>query len=674
MAYTDLYDPYYSNATLSGYMRYTYDGKYGGVTVSWEAQQNYPENTSTITFFVRAPAASPGVPISVIFDYQDANAETQEYLFPTADTVYYHQMTVKHNKYGQRYVSVTVYDDRSSWGTAGFRITTIPQGARLENAPTTFNDEENPTIEYYAYQSGAQAVITTNTNTEELDIVVSHIPPTTENTTTYTFELSEAERDELRLRCKNSKSMKLFFGMYCIVNGEVLFTYKETSFSVINANPTATGTVKDINPVTIALTGDENTLIRFVSTASVAAQFTAIKKAAISGFWIEHNSNIFPETTHIFEKVEGNIFGFHITDSRGNVGESFIQAPMIEYLKLTCNIDTSQKPNTDGEMNLHCSGNFFNDTFGYTSSAAANTLQVQYRYKKQGGEYGAWATLPHTINDDGTYDAAIVLSGFVYTDTYIFQCRAIDRLSDVQSIEYTARALPVFHWGENDFVFEVPVTFNAPTTGIEHPAPPPDYTYGGEMGGDLDIDGNLSATGDIFMPGEAKGIYFGEDSDSFIAADAENDLEIKTNILNIDATLWLKGQPIEFGVWYPVFSKDPAIYAWNNGWYQRVGNVVTVGFHIKAEFDSDDVNLVEIDGLPYTPAQTAVGGGLCSGCEVSGGFNFQCWSAGTDGIISARVQSCNNTTTTKLATSGSGLVYPTSGEVTVGGTITYMVE
>lgn len=688
MAYSDVYDPYYRAWSKDKLIKpFSSDASVPGtIYVDWNIEsQNIPENYSTVAFklFLEGVSdselrANGSTRIQLIVD----DVIVRDYYFTSNTQVEYYTMNFQHNRYGQRYMDLGVKfynygtENLSASTTRRWGLKTIPQGARLMSAPIAFNDEENPTISYTSAVNNATAIITTNTNLEELDTVISHPLSHSTETKNYTFELTEEERDALRLRCKSSKSMKLYFGVYCVVNDEVIYTNSETTFSVINADPTATGTVKDINPVTLALTGDENTLIRFVSTAAVSAQYTAYKQATLAGFWIEHNSNIFPETNHVFEKVEGNIFAFHVTDSRGYIGESLIQAPMIEYVRLTCNIDTTQKPDIDGVMNVRCTGNFFNDTFGYTDAAVANTLQVQYRYKLHGEEYTDWIDLPHSINDDGTYDAstALTLENFDYTATYIFQCRAIDKLNDVLTIELASKSLPVFHWGENDFVFEVPVTFNSSTSGIVHPTPPPDYTYGGSMNGDLDITGNLRLKGD---GNYGNSIYFGDKEYASIQELTDDTLTITASTINLSGSVKINDQPIEFGVWYPTIGEARAeSYIDNYGWYQRIGNVVTAGFFMKVDCSTGyHTTYVRVVGLPFTPAYPASGGGLCSGAYASAGFNFQCWVAGTDGIITARVQDCNNTSSDNLGTSASGLFYRLGGgEMTLSGTITFMVE
>lgn len=691
MAYTDEYDPYYyghSRGIHNAYVPDNTDDPVGSFRVDWELKsQNIAENYSVVSFKIY-PSGLPmselgyggATPVTLYID----EVPIKQYLFSFSDSVEYYTHTFYHNSYGQRYFSVgltyTSYGkDNLSGGSNGggglvWGLLGIPQGARIKSVPVAFNDEENPVITCYSYEANSTAIITTNTNQDNLDIIVSHPLPVSRELLTYTFELTEEERDALRLVCKNSNSKKLYFGTYCVSGGQVVYTHKETTFSVINANPIATGTVKDINPATLALTGDENTLIRFASTAAVSAQFTAIKQAVISGYWIEHNSNIFPETYHEFERVEGNIFAFHITDSRGNTNESFVQCPTIEYTKLTCNIDTTEKPDTDGVMNLKCSGNFYNDTFGYTASATMNTLQIQYRYKKQGGTYTEWADLDFTINDDNTYNAETVLSGFVYTDTYVFQCRAIDKLYDVQSVEYAAKSLPIFHWGEDDFVFEVPVTFNASTSGIEFPPQAPDYSQGGTMDGNLDITGDLRLKGD---GNYGNSIFFGDRSYATIQELTDDTLTVTASTIKLNGTLKINDQPLEFGVWYPTLDNSAVVlYQTNSGWYQRVGDVVTAGFFIKAVCDSGYENTsISISGLPYAPTSTSTGGGMCSGAYVSAGFNFQCWAAGTNGEITGRVQACNNTSAANLITSASGLFYPRgSNEITLSGTISFIAQ
>jgi hypothetical protein len=136
----------------------------------------------------------------------------------------------------------------------------------------------------------------------------------------------------------------------------------------------------------------------------------------------------------------------------------------------------------------------------------------------------------------------------------------------------------------------------------------------------------------------------------------------------------INGNPVafpEYGTWTPGFSAS-CEFMKRQGWYSKIGNVVTVGFYMKVNCLSAGV-IILVSGLPYTPSTSAAGGGMCSGATVSAGFNFQCFVAETSGFVSTRVQACNNTTSGALATSASGITTAT-GEITLSGTITYMTN
>ena len=117
-------------------------------------------------------------------------------------------------------------------------------------------------------------------------------------------------------------------------------------------------------------------------------------------------------------------------------------------------------------------------------------------------------------------------------------------------------------------------------------------------------------------------------------------------------------------------------YTVRQGWYQKLGSVVTLGWQIKASINSGyESSTIAISGVPFTPTYDASGGGMCSGAYISGGFNFECWVVNSSNNITARVQACNNTGSTNLSTSASGLFYRSGGgEITIGGTICYLTN
>jgi len=244
-----------------------------------------------------------------------------------------------------------------------------------------------------------------------------------------------------------------------------------------------------------------------------------------------------------------------------------------------------------------------------------NTLTVKYRYKYStggwiGGDGSGWHS-DMTITKSGNfYYASAALSGFDYRLSYVFECQAEDQLMTVSSGESSPiKSSPIFHWGENDFKFEVPVAVN----------------------GDLDISGVLRM-GDKEIPIIQHGEW--------------------TPYLNYSAV---------------------SSYGERYGWYSKVGDKVIVGFYIEATCGSGyDSQTISISGLPFTPMFCAAGGGMCSGAYVGGGYTFQCFVAEPSECITTRVQACNNTSAGNLSASN-GVFYPVGGGVIVlAGTISYI--
>lgn len=213
--------------------------------------------------------------------------------------------------------------------------------------------------------------------------------------------------------------------------------------------PAISAWVEDVNAATIALTGDSGTLVRYHSDARVTAECSAKNSAEIANFAMVHNGETYTEESVTVENTENGVFAFAVTDSRGLVTELAVTKPVIPYVKLTCNLG-NDKPDTEGNMTLSVSGNYFNGSFG----EADNSLTVVYRYKLSGTPWPDteedWQSLQPVITENG-YTALAVLSGLDYQKAYTFQARAVDALDTAASPEYTARATPVFDWGERDF-------------------------------------------------------------------------------------------------------------------------------------------------------------------------------------------------------------------------------
>ena len=563
--------------------------------------------------------------------------------------------------------SITAYVSHNTDGTGGARITcsysissglgsgscngwatfdTIARQATLLTAPN-FNDEENPTIVYQnpAGESVSSLYAAISFDGTNPDIAYREVSKTG---TTYTFNLTEEERRILRTNVDGSNSIQLYFYLRTVIGDKYYFSYKQATFTIVNGMPEIEATITDTNAATVALTGNNKVLVKYFSNAWAYMNMIGYKEAYFTAYYIEHNG-VRKDTTysHTFNAVETNTFNFYIADNRNNGVAQSVDARMIDYVKLTCNYHAVKMP-TSGKMAVECSGNYFNDTFG----AAANTLTVEYRYKPQGGEYSSWRSMTATKSGN-TYNAAAEITGLDYRQTYVFQCRAVDKLMTVSSTETVIQSFPIFHWGKDDFTFEVPVNFNAGATGI------------GGISGDDDITIN-----------SGKKLYLGDDNFTYLEADTENNLTIKAVDINLQGYLNLNGYSIESGIWQPLLSNETAVSSYTNclGWYQKVGNVVSIGWLIKANIKSGySSSTVSIKGNPFTPISAAFGGGIAHNVAFVAGHNFEGYGIDTAGLITLRGQPCNNTTLTNLNITSSAY-YPTGSTeqvMTLSGTICY---
>lgn len=465
---------------------------------------------------------------------------------------------------------------------------------------------------------------------------------------------------------------------YTYIDNKLVGTNSCEFKAIVNegiSRPTITATITDQNSATRALTGDSSVLVRYYSTASVSMNATALNSATIVQQSITCGDATYETSSATFEDVEIGIFSLSATDSRGfttTVGRNLVTAnKFVPYVRLTCNIENT-RPDASGNMDVRCTGSCFNGSFG----AVENTLTVKCRYRKPNGSYSDWYSM--TITNNGNYYGAytsFAIPDFDYQAVYTFECQATDKLATVSTTSGSVKSTPVFHWSESDFVFEVPVTFNG---GVNN------YATSGTADSDQTINGDLNVTGDLRLKGNGNygnTLRFGDGSYCYITEPTDDVMTLKASSINLEANnVKVYGNPIPVltaGVWTPSLSSSAvSSYSTQYGWYSKMGQIVSVGFYIKASCVSGySSTLATITGLPFTPMYACAGGGMCSGAYVSAGFTFQCFVAEENGSITTRVQACNNTTTANLSTSKSGCWYPSGGgDITLSGTITYIAS
>lgn len=338
-------------------------------------------------------------------------------------------------------------------GSATVTLDAIARYASLVSV-TSFTDEGNPVISYSnpagAAVDSLQACISLDGSTAKIGY--KDVPKTG---TSYTFPLTESERNTLRSASPNSNTLNVYVLLKTVIGSGSDVQSTTAQMSIVNANPTLSVTVVDTSSATNT-TGNSSILVAGKSTARVTMSAGAKKYATITSRKVEHGTQTL--TGDGLLSVTNNPIKITITDSRGNSTTHIAPNTIVPYFNPTCYIGNNM-PETDGTFDLVVSGLFYNGSIGKTS----NSLTVQYRKTMAGGSYGNWTTIGSVTKSGNSYTATANLSGLDYQTVYTFQARVIDVLNadGVLSAAKGVISRPIFDWSQFDFNFNVPVTFSA---------------------------------------------------------------------------------------------------------------------------------------------------------------------------------------------------------------------
>jgi hypothetical protein len=211
--------------------------------------------------------------------------------------------------------------------------------------------------------------------------------------------------------------------------------------------PVIFATVVDCNPKTLALTGDENVLIRGKSTARCKVTVlpgiaSSIQKITVCGEPVESSIAEID-----IPNADIDIFEFTATDSRGYTSKAPV-APknIIPYTDVLCYPSAGRSDPTSGDGWVVVEGIFYAGSFGTVDNSLSVICIVN----------GNTMTAK-PITDGDRYIHQFRLTGLDYTKSYTADITVSDALSKVTKPIQIHPGIPVFDWGEGDFRFNVPV-------------------------------------------------------------------------------------------------------------------------------------------------------------------------------------------------------------------------
>lgn len=386
---------------------------------AWRTNQGY-ETYGTGTCYVNIDGTT----------YSQSISSSQKITYNSYTQLFSKTLTINHNTDGSKalYVSSYISHSRFNSTSQGFTVnlTNIPRSATITNAPN-FNDTQNPTITYSNSAgndiSSLQACISLNGSND--DIVYRNISKTG---TSYTFNLTEAERNVLRQATTTSKNRTVYFYIKTVINGSTFYTNKAVTLSIVNANPTFSVSYLDTNSTTTSITNNNQQIIQNNSILKInITNATALKYANLTNASINVNGVVTTQTLNsssitfnvgTLNVSQNLIIPVTITDSRGNSTTQNLTIQVLEWSLPTAIITLERESNFYTETNLNVNAD-------YSSLDSKNEITIQYQIKKTtDASYGALTTIQDNVetqfNADNHYswNVKVILTDKIGSTTY----------------------------------------------------------------------------------------------------------------------------------------------------------------------------------------------------------------------------------------------------------------
>lgn len=322
----------------------------------------------------------------------------------------------------------------------------IARQATITSAPD-FNDEENPTITYNNPAGNSvselEASISLTGATDDIKY-----RPISKTESSYTFELTDEERDLLRVNAK-SNNLPLWFYIKTKIGNDTFYSKISKTMTIINGNPIFNDFVfEDVNEKTLFLTGNNQNIIRGYSnikvTIPVINKAVAVKQATMTkyrfncnGSSVDINYSSDADVVGVLNNITSGIFDVYAVDSRNNSTLVTKNAnSIIEYTPLIKGAMSVGRDNgVSQDVILKVSGRLDMANFG---NVINSIKESKYRYKiTNTNEWVEYQDLKLAIEEDGTFSFEGLIKGdteelgFDIANSYQVEVLVKDELSQI---------------------------------------------------------------------------------------------------------------------------------------------------------------------------------------------------------------------------------------------------
>ena len=410
-----------------------YQGRY--LTFAWSvSSQSVANNTTTISWTLKGAGNAQSNwyragNFKVVINSSTVYSSSTRIQLYDGTLVASGNFTMAHDTAGNKNFSAsaeagiyTVAVNCSGSGT--FTLPQIARAAKITAAPN-FTDIQNPTINYQNSAgnsvSSLQACISLTGSTD--NISYRDIPKTG---TSYTFQLTEAERNVLRAATPNSNTLSVIFYIKTIISGQTYYETATRTMTIVDAAPTmGNPTYQDSNSTTVAITENNQKIIQKQSSLTIAIPAaTAQKYATITKYQVTINGvtreqaaagNMNWGVLDVSSNITATVKAI---DSRGNSVTKSMQISIEAWQQPYAVISCSRENNfyTDTVLNVSPT---------VSSMSGKNSVIIQEQHKKT--SESAYSTLVDvtantdtTIQLDNLYDwnVKIIVSDRLSSTTY----------------------------------------------------------------------------------------------------------------------------------------------------------------------------------------------------------------------------------------------------------------
>ncbi len=339
-------------------------------------------------------------------------------------------------------------------------LTNIDRYPLITGAPN-FTDEENPTITYTTNvgfeNARTYACISLDGTTDNIAYREVNI-----NSGSYTFELTDTERNVLRNATPNSNTLSVTFILKTVVGSTNYYSSSTKQMTIINAKPSFTYTIQELNGKVSNLLGESsaNKIVENASIVGISITPTAKKGANISKIILTHDGTAYTQTSSydFTIYVKSASFEIQVIDSRNNKTTQTITKILIPYTPINLiNFTMKRESPTSSNVILNLDANYqYRMTYREGSTTTTINNQASVKWKLDDGSFTTIPASSYTIDVTNkklkitNYELTNVLP---YTAQGQFTIHIGDLLTEAQDSGNNGiviKGIPTYDAGEHD--------------------------------------------------------------------------------------------------------------------------------------------------------------------------------------------------------------------------------